>query len=67
MKMSQSKPTCKLTGGTGNVFVMMSKARKTLKDKGMSDEAEEMVRRVKAEAKGQNQALDIISEYVEII
>lgn len=38
---SDFKPECKLTGTDGNVFAIMGKVSKTLKQAGMEDEANE--------------------------
>lgn len=59
------KPTCKLLGEDGNIFVLLSLASKTLKKNGMKEEAAEMTTRV-MESGSYDKALMIISDYVEI-
>lgn len=59
------KPTCKLCGEDGNIFVLFGLVSKTLKKNGMKEEATEMTTRV-MESGSYDEALMIISEYVEI-
>ena len=58
-------PKCKLTGEDGNIFNLLGKASRTLKQAGMRDKASEMAERV-CKANSYNEALTIIAEYVEI-
>lgn len=58
-------PKCKLTGEDGNIFNLLGKASRTLKQIGMRDKASEMAERV-CKANSYNEALTIIAEYVEI-
>lgn len=63
------KPECKLTDQDGNIYNLISIAKRTLKNNGMKQEAEELVNRiiVNNEAKSYSHALSIIMEYVEVI
>lgn len=62
------KPECQLIGQDGNIFNLIAITRRTLKEHGMTDEANEMYSRimVKGEADSYLAALNIIGEYVEI-
>ncbi len=62
----QEKPKCALIGEDGNIFNLMGIASRTLKRNGMQEEATEMVNRITTNAKSYDEALIIISEYVEI-
>ena len=57
-------PKMKLLGEDGNIFAIMSRASRLLKDIGQSDKANEMCERV-MDSKSYNAALAIVSEYVE--
>ena len=59
------KPKCKLIGEDGNIFNLMGIAYKTLKEAGMEEKSEEMIKRVTS-SKSYLEALAIISEYVDI-
>lgn len=59
------KPRCKLIGEDGNIFNLMGIAHKTLKEAGLKDKADEMIKRVTS-SKSYLEALAIISEYVDI-
>lgn len=61
-----TKPRCKLIGEDGNIFNLMGIASRTLKKAGMKDKADEMVKRI-MESGSYNEALAVISEYVEIV
>lgn len=62
-----SKPTCKLIGANGNIFNLIGIASRTLVENGLSDQAEEMSKRIMGgEAGSYDEALHIIMEYVEI-
>lgn len=54
-----------MSGPSGNVFQVMANAREALRRIGCREEAEEMFERV-VEAKGYEEALEIIEEYVEL-
>ena len=59
------KPRCKLIGENGNIFNLVGKASKVLRENGMKQNAREMENRV-FEAASYEQAIYIIGEYVEI-
>lgn len=59
------KPKCKLIGKNGNIFELAAKAAEELKEVEMADEAKEMVNRI-FDSQSYKEALQIISEYVEI-
>ncbi len=61
-----TKPKCKLIGEDGNIFNLMAIASKTLKEAGMKDKADEMVKRI-MDSGSYLEALALISEYVEIV
>ena len=58
------KPKMQLIGQDGNIFAIMGRASRLLKNAGQSDKAKEMCNRVTA-SKSYTEALGIISEYVE--
>lgn len=58
------RPKMKLIGQDGNIFSIMGRASRLLKENGQNKEAEEMFERVKSSG-SYYQALGIISEYVE--
>lgn len=60
------KPDCSLLGEDGNVFNLIGIASKTLKSNGMSEQADEMTKRV-FDSGSYNEALSIIGEYVNIV
>lgn len=60
------KPKCALIGEDGNIFNLMGIASRTLKRNRLRELAEEMWNRITSEAKSYEEALCIISEYVEI-
>lgn len=64
--MSKYKPKCALIGEDGNIFNLMGIASRTLKRNGMQEDASEMINRITTNAKSYDEALIIISEYVEI-
>lgn len=59
------KPDCPLIGQDGNVFNLIGIARRTLKENGMAEQAEEMWSRIK-ESGSYDKVLCIIGEYVNI-
>ncbi len=59
------KPKCKLIGEDSNVFNLLARASRTLKDNGMQKEADEMRGRAKS-SKSYDEVLCIIGEYVSI-
>jgi hypothetical protein len=62
---NMNKPKCKLTGQNGNIYNIMAIVTKTL-GPDMVSESGEMVRRIVETAKSYEDALNIISEYVEV-
>jgi hypothetical protein len=60
------KPIAILVGENGNIFNLMGIASKALKRAGQRELASEMQKRIFAEAKDYNEALQIIVEYVEV-
>lgn len=68
MEEKQFKPECQLIGQDGNIFNLIAIARRTLKEHGLNEQAEEMYSRIvgKGEADSYGAALNIIGEYVEI-
>ena len=42
----KNKPDCKLIGEDGNIFNLMARAAKTLRENGLSEEAAEMRERI---------------------
>ena len=59
-----TRPKMKLLGEDGNIFAIMGRASRLLKDIGQSDKAKEMCDRV-ISCDSYQKALNIISEYVE--
>lgn len=59
------RPEAKLIGEDGNIFNLMGIASKALKQSGYYDEANEMFNRITNGAGSYDEALAIISEYVE--
>lgn len=60
------KPNCKLIGEDGNIFNLMGKASRALKYNGQFTEAKELGERIMSSG-SYNEALCIISEYVNIV
>ena len=58
------KPKMQLIGQDGNIFAIMGRASRLLKNAGQSDKAKEMCNRVTA-SQSYSEALSIVSEYVE--
>ena len=58
------KPRINLIGEDGNVFAILGRAGRALRQAGMADEAKEMFDRV-TNCGSYDEALNIISEYVE--
>ena len=67
MNTEKEKPKCALIGKDGNIFNLMGIASRTLKNADMRDEAKEMVDKITNTAKSYDEALMIISDYVEIV
>lgn len=61
------KPDCRLIGEDGNIFNLMGIAARTLRRNGLSEQAEEMRKRITGgEGHDYSAALNIIGEYVNI-
>lgn len=60
-----NKPSCRLIGEDSNIFNLLSKASRTLKDNDMQKEADEMWNRATS-SDSFDEALCIIGEYVNI-
>ena len=60
-----NKPDCKLIGEDGNIFNLMARAIKTLRENNLSEEAKEMRERITS-SESFDEALCIIGEYVNI-
>ena len=58
------RPKMQLIGQDGNIFAIMGRASRLLKNAGQSDKAKEMCDRVTA-SQSYSEALNIVSEYVE--
>ena len=58
------RPKMQLIGQDGNIFAIMGRASRLLKNAGQSDNAKEMCDRVTA-SQSYSEALNIVSEYVE--
>lgn len=61
----REKPDCKLIGEDGNIFNLMGLAARTLRHKGLAEQATEMTGRIH-ECGSYDEALCIIGEYVNI-
>lgn len=61
---SSRKPKMDLIGHDGNIYAIMGRASGLLKDAGMKEQSDEMIRRVTSSG-SYDEALHIISEYVE--
>lgn len=59
------KPKCKLIGEDGNIFFILGRVGRVLKDNGMADKEKECTDRVMASG-SYEEALGIIMEYVEV-
>jgi two-component SAPR family response regulator len=58
------RPQTKLIGEDGNIFNLMGIASRSLKDAGYKQEATEMIERITTTAKSYDEALNIITQYV---
>lgn len=63
---SNDKPKCPLIGQDGNIFNLMGIASRTLKNNGMDEQSKGMINRITKEAKSYEEAIGIITEYVEV-
>lgn len=59
------KPMCKLVGEDGNIFWILGRVSRALKENGKADEAKEVSERVLASG-SYDEALQIMMEYVEV-
>ena len=59
------KPTCKLVGEDGNIFFILGRVSRTLKENGKPEQVKEVSDRVMASG-SYDEALQIIMEYVEV-
>jgi len=59
------KPTVKLIGEDGNIFNILAKCMKALKDVGKKKEADEMIEKA-FNSNSYEEALSIVMKYVEI-
>ena len=66
MNKEIKKPECKLIGEDYNVFNLLARASRTLKDNGMQKEADQMWNRATSSGSF-DEALCIIGEYVTIV
>lgn len=66
MDNKRNKPDCKLIGEDGNIFNLMARASRTLRENNLSEEAQEMRERITSSG-SYDEALCIIGEYVNII
>ena len=63
----RQKPSCPLVGENGNIFHLIGLASRALRKNGMTAELKEMQDRIMGgDCCGYEEALGIISEYVEI-
>ena len=60
------KPTAKLVGENGNIFNLMAIAKKALCEAGKQEKSVQMYKKIIYEAQSYEEALNIISEYVEV-
>ena len=65
MDNKRNKPDCKLIGEDGNIFNLMARAARTLRENDLSEEAKEMRERITSSG-SHDEALCIIGEYVNI-
>jgi hypothetical protein len=60
-----TKPTCKLTGTDGNVFAIIGKVSRTLKDSGLKSEASEFTSKA-MQCGSYDDVLALCFNYVEV-
>ena len=60
-----SKPKCKLSGTDGNVFCIIAKVSRALKDVGQKDRAEEFSKKALS-SESYNDVLCICNDYVKV-
>ena len=62
---TKEKPAMELVGSDGNIFSIMARASSVLRQAGLAEQAKEMANRVTTEAHSYDEALRIVSEYVQ--
>ena len=65
MSSINNKPECKLSGENGNIFHLLAVASRTLKENGLTSEADEMWQKATSSS-SYEEALSIIGDYVTI-
>jgi hypothetical protein len=60
-----NKPRCKLIGTDGNIFALMGRVSKTLREAGLEDKVTEMQNRVTS-SQSYDEALCVLNDYVEV-
>lgn len=60
------EPTAKLVGENGNIFNLMAIAKRALCEVGKQEKSVQMYKKIIYEAKSYEEALNIISDYVEV-
>ena len=60
-----NKPECKLSGTDGNVFALSGRVGRALKEAGLLEKRDEFYSRIR-ECKSYDEALTLMSEYVEV-
>lgn len=63
--MSEMKPTCKLTGTDGNVFMIIGRVSKTLKRANRAEQATEFTNKAMS-AGSYDEVLRLCFDYVEV-
>ncbi len=60
-----TKPRCKLVGEDGNIFAVLGRVRRALRESGQPEQADEVTDRV-TQAGSYEEALQIIMGYVDV-
>lgn len=60
------RPECQLSGEDGNIFMITARASKVLKNNGLEEYVEEMRQRM-TNSNTYYEALDVFSDYVEVM
>lgn len=60
------KPHCKLIGEDGNVFNIIAKVSRTLKEFGYPDKATEFTKKAMNDCKSYDEVLQIVMDYVVV-
>jgi hypothetical protein len=66
MSSIPAKPTCKLIGEDGNVFLIIGRVRKALRESGQEGRAREFVERAYRSG-SYDEVLQLCLEYVEVV